>query len=194
MSYSHAGPSSANSPVHAPPFVPMYPSPHGTHASLPNPMGDRQRQILELTSHRRQMFIPQLPINGHDSRTGYSNHPTPDPFQSQNAPQQVPQLPPVDGLSKTQRKAYDLIIQLDGDKKVVLKARMETAAKLKRLVSEKDNLEATQRGMEYLRYIYPLQAEIANVQGFHDAYGREWDKVEELLEICWAELMVPRAG
>ncbi|KAL8789191.1 MAG: hypothetical protein Q9213_001298 [Squamulea squamosa] len=194
MSHTQAGPSNANSPVHAPPFVPMYPSPHGTHAPLSIPIGDRQRQILELTSHRRQMFIPQLPMSGPGSRTGYFNHPTSDPSQSQTASHQVPQLPPVDGLSETQRKAYDLIIKLDGDKKVVLKARMETAAKLKRLNSEMDNLEATQRGMEYLRYIYPLQAEIANVQRFHDAYGREWDKVEELLEICWGQLMVPRAG
>ncbi|KAI4241579.1 MAG: hypothetical protein L6R42_011229, partial [Xanthoria sp. 1 TBL-2021] len=80
------------------------------------------------------------------------------------------------------------------DKKVVLEARKKTAVELQRRISELKNLEASQRGSENLRYIYPLQADIIKKQGIHDGYGREWDKVEELLEICWAELMAPGGG
>ncbi|KAL8735176.1 MAG: hypothetical protein Q9166_001052 [cf. Caloplaca sp. 2 TL-2023] len=187
VSYNHVGPSNSNSPVHAAPFVPMYPSPHG---QPPSNMSERQRHILELTARNRQNFVPQHPINGSGPRPPYFNFPTQTPFQPQN----IPHLPPHDGLNQKQRHARDLIIQLDEDKKLLLKSRKQTAAELKRLTSEMENLEATQRGMEHLRFIYPIQTEISKMQGFHDSYGREWDKVEELLEICWAELMVPESG
>ncbi|KAL8921594.1 MAG: hypothetical protein Q9172_003953 [Xanthocarpia lactea] len=188
--YNHVGPSSSSSPVHAAPFVPMYSSPHGGHGPMPNQINERQRHILELTAHSRQNFVPPQPMNGGGPRTGHFNHHTTNLFQRQNGAR----LPPVDNLNPKQREAHDLIIQLDEDKKVVLRARMQTAAALKRLTSELENLEATQCGTEHLRFIYPMQHEIAKQQGFHDAYGREWVKVEELLEICWAELMVPGGG
>ncbi|KAL8906547.1 MAG: hypothetical protein Q9171_006223 [Xanthocarpia ochracea] len=187
---SEGSSSNSNSPVHAAPFVPMYSSPHGGHGPMPNQMNERQRHILELTAHSRQNFVPPQPMNGGGPRTGHFDRPTKNPFQRHNGPR----LHPVDHLNPKQREAHDLIIQLDEDKKVVLRARMQTAAALKRLISELENLEATQCGTEHLRFIYPMQHEIAKQQGFHDAYGREWVKVEELLEICWAELMVPGGG
>ncbi|KAL9627075.1 MAG: hypothetical protein Q9204_006828 [Flavoplaca sp. TL-2023a] len=190
MSYNHPGPSNSSSPVHAAPFVPMYPSPHGGPGSHPQPMSERQRQILELTAHNRQNFVSQHqhPTNGGGgAHAGYFSYPTPSPFQPQN----IPHLPPADGLNDKQRQARDLITQLNLDKKMVLEARKKTAVELQRRTAELNNLEATQRGAENLRHIYPLQVEIAKKQGVHDGYGREWDKVEELLEICWAELMAP---
>lgn len=189
VSYNPVRPSNSNSPAHAAPFVPMYPSPHGPP---PNQLNERQRQILELTSHRRQNFVPQYPINGGGPHPSYFGHITPQPHPFQ--PQNVPHLPPADNLNQKQRQARDLIIQLDGDKKLLLKSRQQTAAELKRLTSELENLEASQRGLEHLRFIYPIQVEIKKIQGFHDSYGKEWEKVEELLEICWAELMVPESG
>ncbi|KAI4266175.1 MAG: hypothetical protein L6R38_008904 [Xanthoria sp. 2 TBL-2021] len=190
ISYNHVGPSNSSSPVHAAAFVPMYPSPHGAHGPLPNPMGERQRQIMELNPHNRQNLVPQHHMNGSGHHAGYFNYPTPSPFQ----PQTIPHLPPADGLNDKQRQARDLITQLNQDKKVVLEARKKTAVELQRRISELKNLEASQRGAENLRYIYPLQADIVKKQSIHDGYGREWDKVEELLEICWAELMAPGGG
>ncbi|KAI4228437.1 MAG: hypothetical protein L6R36_001628 [Xanthoria steineri] len=186
ISYNHVGPSNSSSPVHAAPFVPMYPSPHGTQG----PFSERQRQIMELNPHNRQNFAPQHATNGGGHHTGYSNYPTPTTFQPQN----VPALPPADGLNDKQRQARDLITQLNQDKKVVLEARKKTAAELQRRITELEDLEDSQCASENLRYIYPLQMYIAKKQAIHDGYGREWDKVQELLEICWAELMAPAGG
>ncbi|KAL8804980.1 MAG: hypothetical protein Q9223_005489 [Gallowayella weberi] len=193
VSHNHVRPNNANSPAHVAPFVPMLQSPHGPPINQPS---ERQRRILELTSHNRAnytgyAFTPTSTsrIDGSSPQPPFLGHPIPHPhsFQAPN----IPQLPPPDNLNDKQRQARDLIIQLDGDKKLLLKSRQQTAAELQRLTSELANLEATQRGMEHLRFIYPLQVEINRMQGFHDSYGTEWIKVEELLEICWAELMVP---
>ena len=164
----------------------MYPSPHGAHGPPPNALSERQRQILEMTAHHRQNFVPQHPVNGGGHPAGYFNYSAPSPFQPQN----VPQLPPPDNLNDKQRQARDLINQLNQDKKMVLQARKKLAAELKIGVTSLNSLEATKDTGNY-RHIYPLQIEIAQKQYIHDEYGREWDKVEELLEICWAELMAP---
>ncbi|KAL8689117.1 MAG: hypothetical protein Q9224_004719 [Gallowayella concinna] len=171
VSHSQVRPNKSNSPAHAAAFVPMFLSPHGPPA---NQLSDRQRRILDLTSrnrlnHTQYAFNPNAinPIDSSSPLTPFFGHPTPHPhpFQAPN----VPQLPPPDNLNQKQRQARDLIIQLDGDKKLLLKSRQQTAAELKRLTSELANLEASQRGMEHLRFIYPLQVEITKMQGFHDS-------------------------
>ncbi|KAL8999929.1 MAG: hypothetical protein Q9169_001335 [Polycauliona sp. 2 TL-2023] len=189
--YNHVRPSNSSSPVHAAPFVPFHSSPHGAHGHVPNPMNERHRQILELTANRPNFGSQhQQAMDNGGSNGGYYNYLAPNPFQPQN----IPHLPPIDGLNDKQRQARDLITQLTQDKKVVLEARKQTFVDLQRRIEELDNLEATQRDTEKLRYIFPLQHMIAKKQSIHDAYGREWDKVEELLEICWAELMAPGGG
>ncbi|KAL8801101.1 MAG: hypothetical protein Q9182_004694 [Xanthomendoza sp. 2 TL-2023] len=196
VSHNHVRPSNSNSPAHAAPFVPMFQSPHGTPANQPS---ERQRRILELTGHNRAnypqyAFNPNLinHIDGSSPQPPFLGHPIAHPH-SFPIPL-IPQLPPTDNLNEKQRQARDLIIQLDGDKKLLLKSRQQTAAELQRLTSELANLEASQRGMEHLRFIYPLQVEISKMQSFHDSYGTEWTKVEELLELCWAEVGDLRDG
>ncbi|KAI4138709.1 MAG: hypothetical protein L6R39_006658 [Caloplaca ligustica] len=192
MSYNPYGPSNSSSPAHGNtpmpqiPQMPPYPSPYGAQY---NQMNERQRIIYELTYDNRQNVASRPPMNGGPPRpySQYSGHPAPHPFQPQN----IPPLPPPDGLNERQRHARDLIDQLNTDKKVLVDHRKQTAARIKDLEAELEALEDNQRGQELLRLIYPKQAELASVQQVHDGYGREWTRVEELLELCWAELMVP---
>ncbi|KAI4131532.1 MAG: hypothetical protein LQ338_001166 [Usnochroma carphineum] len=186
VSYNPYGPSNSSSPAHGNTPIPQYQSPYGATF---NQMSERQRMLYELTHQNRQNVASRPPTNGGGLHPypQYSGHPANHPFQPNN----IPHLPPPDGLNERQRYARELITQLEADKKMLLENRKETAAKIKSLQAELDGLEANQRGQEFLRFIYPVQAELANVQGVHDGYGREWVHVEELLELCWAELMVP---
>ncbi|KAL8948383.1 MAG: hypothetical protein Q9222_005424 [Ikaeria aurantiellina] len=197
LSYAAGGYSSSASPSHATPSMSAYPSPHGPFAA---PVSERHRSIYELTHYNRQQVAARAHahFNGVNPAS-FTNHPTPPPPyyhqstpQSHN-PQNIPHLPPEDGLSEKQREARALIIHLDGDKKLLLNCRRQTAAELKKLNARLDRFEAAQKSQELLRVIYPLQMQIADIQKYHDGYGREWEHVEELLEICWTELMVPNA-
>ncbi|KAL8717661.1 MAG: hypothetical protein Q9225_005115 [Loekoesia sp. 1 TL-2023] len=177
-------PDNTSSSAHGNPYMPQYQSSNGMP---PSQMTERHRMVYELTYQNRQNVASRPPMNGSAPRP-YSGHPAPHPFHPHY---NIPHLPPPDGLNEQQRYVRDLIIKLDGDKKLLLESRKATAAELKRLQGEVDSFESKQRGQEYLRWIYPLQAEIGRVQGVHDGYGREWEHVAELLELCWAELAVP---
>ncbi|KAL8709349.1 MAG: hypothetical protein Q9220_005942 [cf. Caloplaca sp. 1 TL-2023] len=195
LSYGTGGHSTSVSPSHATPLMSAYPSPHGAFSAQ---VSERQRSAYELTHYNRQQVAARLHFNGPNPPPSFTNRGTPPPpYYHQPTPplsvhaQNVPHLPPLDGLNEKQRQARDLIINLDGDKKLLLGCRKQTAAELKKLKEQLEELEASQKSMENLRFIYPLQAQIGDVQRVHDAYGREWVNVEELLEICWTELMVP---
>lgn len=189
LSYNQFGPSNSNSPAHGAAGmsqyqIPQYQPPHGPSG---HQLSDRQRQVLELTQHNRPNIGPHAAMNGGGPRPQFT-YAAPHPFH----PQSIPHLPRPDGLGQeSQQTAYKILAELDGDKKRVLAARKETAAELKRLRQELETLEATQRHQEHLRYIYPVQAKIAEVEAIHDQYGREWDTVEELQETCWSAMMVP---
>ncbi|KAL8903381.1 MAG: hypothetical protein Q9207_003955 [Kuettlingeria erythrocarpa] len=212
FSYNPYGPSNSNSPAHGntpaqgntpaggntP--VPQHPPSYG---GIPyNQMNERQRRIYDIAYQNQQNASSHPAMNGgghhnysqYSGNTQYAGNPAAHPFQPQGGPQQpnnIPFLPPTEGLGERQRHAHDLIVTLEQDKKLLLEHRKATAAKLKRLQAELDYLEDSQHGQENLRFIYPYQAELGETQRAHDGYGREWNKVEELLELCWAELMVP---
>ncbi|KAL8748410.1 MAG: hypothetical protein Q9184_007325 [Pyrenodesmia sp. 2 TL-2023] len=164
-------------------------------------MNDRQRRIYD-HAYQNQQNASQPAMNGgghhpyaqYPGNSQYAGNPAAHPFQPQGSSQpshNIPSLPPREGLGERQRHAHNLIVTLEADKKLLLEHRKATAAKLKHLQSEIDYLEDNQRGQENLRMIYPFQVELGETQRAHDGYGREWTKVEELLELCWAELMVP---
>ncbi|KAL8968032.1 MAG: hypothetical protein Q9197_005098 [Variospora fuerteventurae] len=191
VSYNAYGPSTSNSPAHGNAPMPQYPPQYGPPY---HQMNERQRMIYDYSMQNRQNAVAQPSMNGGGHRpythisghAQYSGHPTSHPFRPQN----IPGLPPTNGLNDRQREARELIIKLDADKKDLLDKRKKTAAELKRLQVELDGYEANQRGQEFLRFIYPTQVRIAEVQATHDGYGREWSLVEELSEICWADMMV----
>ncbi|KAL8942529.1 MAG: hypothetical protein Q9211_001354 [Gyalolechia sp. 1 TL-2023] len=185
VSYNPYVPSNSSSPARGNPYNPQYQPPHGAAF---NQMNERQRVVYELTYQNRQNVASRPPMNGGGPRP-YSGHRAPHPFQ--HLYHNIPHLPLPDNLSEQQRYVRDLIVKLEGDKKLLVESRKATTAELKRLQKEVDGFESKQRGQEYLRWIYPLQAEIGRIEGIHDGYGREWEHVEELLELCWAELAVP---
>ncbi|KAL9600951.1 MAG: hypothetical protein Q9179_003034 [Wetmoreana sp. 5 TL-2023] len=103
----------------------------------------------------------------------------PHPFH----PQSIPSLPPPDGLHKEQQRlAHDYLAELDADKKRVLAARKETAAELERLKQQLASYEANQRHQELLRFIYPLQARIAEVEEIHDRSQLD-DDTRDLVQV-----------
>ncbi|KAL8726206.1 MAG: hypothetical protein Q9181_006145 [Wetmoreana brouardii] len=184
VSYNHFGHSNSNTPTHGAHGMPQHPSPHGPSD---NQLSERQRRVYELTYHNRQNVASHAATNGSGPRPPFT-FAAPHPFHAQS----IPSLPPPDGLhGEPQRLAHKYLAELDADKKRVLAARKETAAKLKQLKQQLASLEANQRHQELLRFIYPLQADIAEMEEIHDQYGREWDIVEELQETCWSEMMVP---
>ncbi|KAI4087242.1 MAG: hypothetical protein LQ348_005436 [Seirophora lacunosa] len=194
VSYNPYGPSNSNSPAHGNTPMPQYPPQYGAPY---NQMNERQRIMYDHSMQNRQnaMSQPQPLMNGGGPRphphfsglSQYSAYPTPQPFQ----PRSIPHLPPPDGLNEQQISIRELIIRLDRDKKDLLEKRKRTAAELKRLQVELEGYEANQRNQEFLRFIYPTQAQIGAVQAEHDKYGRDWTNLEELMEICFAEMTVP---
>ncbi|KAL8936263.1 MAG: hypothetical protein Q9216_005025 [Gyalolechia sp. 2 TL-2023] len=156
----------SSSPAHGNPYNQQYQSPHGPAF---NQINERQRMVYELTHQNRQNVAARPPMNGGGGPRPFSGHPAPHSFQ--HPYHSIPQLPPPDNLSEQQRYVRDLIIKLDGDKKLLLESRKATSAELKRLQKEIDGFEEKQRGQEYLRWIYPLQAEVGRIEGIHDGYG-----------------------
>ncbi|KAL9020777.1 MAG: hypothetical protein Q9185_001961 [Variospora sp. 1 TL-2023] len=150
-------------------------------------MNERQRMIYDYSMQNRQNAMAQPSMNGGGHRpyahisghSQYSGHPTSHPFRPQN----IPGLPPTNGLNDRQREARELIIKLDADKKDLLDKRKKTAAELKRLQVELDGYEANQRGQEFLRFIYPTQVRIAEVQATHD--GESEGDVLEVSSADW---------
>ncbi|KAL8648509.1 MAG: hypothetical protein Q9210_004949 [Variospora velana] len=179
VSYNAYGPSTSNSPAHGNTPMPQYPPQYGPPY---HQMNERQRMMYDYSIQNRQNAMAQPSMNGGGHRpyahfsghSQYSGRPTSHPFRPQN----IPGLPPADSLNERQREARELIIKLNADKKDLLDKRKKTAAELKRLQMELDGYEANQRGQEFLRFIYPTQARIAEVQGTHDglvAAGKELD-------------------
>ncbi|KAL8830999.1 MAG: hypothetical protein Q9170_005484 [Blastenia crenularia] len=199
VSYNPYLPSNSSSPTHGNHSIPPYQSPYRGPAYYQT--NEPQRQIYDHTHLHRPNFAVRPPVNGGVPRP-FSGHPAPNPFQPTSnsfhpgRPQfhphsNVPNLPPPDELHEQQLHVRELLEKLQKDREKLLEGRRATAAQLKRLQAELDGLEARQRGGELLGVIYPLQAELGEVQRVHDGYGREWDNVDELLEMCWAELAVP---
>ncbi|KAL9600321.1 MAG: hypothetical protein Q9219_003271 [cf. Caloplaca sp. 3 TL-2023] len=166
---------------------------------------------------------PQMMMNGGIHPRPYSGHPAPNPFHyppSQYLPNQnnannaniannaattnnlnlnlndtaIPPLPPNASLTTKQEHARSLIQDYTADKKRIISCRQGTFNAIRDLQAEIEDLEKLQKGQEYLRYIYPLQAELGRVEHLHDMYGREWEVLEEKIEICWAEIAVPEGS
>ncbi|KAL8988266.1 MAG: hypothetical protein Q9177_002630 [Variospora cf. flavescens] len=159
VSYNAYGPSASNSPAHGTAPMPQYPPQYGPPY---HQMNERQRMVYDYSIQNRQNAMTQPSMNGGGHRpyahisghSQYSGHPTSHPFRPQN----IPGLPPADGLNERQREARELVIKLNADKKDLLDKRKKTAAELKRLQVELDGYEANQRGQEFLRFIYPTQS------------------------------------
>ncbi|KAL8871162.1 MAG: hypothetical protein Q9174_002947 [Haloplaca sp. 1 TL-2023] len=197
FSYNHFGPSTHSSPNHGGARMsqyqmqqqynqPHFPGPMWYPPEQTPPLSDRQRRVLELTQDRQQNATPRPMMNGVHPRQQLG-YPPSYPFH----PQGTPHLPSPNPQDAHKQQAQNILADLDGDKKALLAKRKETAAVLKRLNEELDQLENTQRHQEHLRYIYPKQAEIAEVQKAHDEYGRQWEIVEDLEETTWDAMMVP---
>ena len=150
------------------------------------PLSDRQRRVLELTQDRQQNAASRPTMNGGHPRQQFG-YPPSHPFH----PQGLPQLPRPNQQDAHKQEAQNILADLDADKKNLLAKRKETAAELKRLQGEIDFLEHNQQHQEHLRHIYPLQAQLGEVQKAHDEYGRQWEIVEDLEETTWDAMMVP---
>ncbi|KAL8687056.1 MAG: hypothetical protein Q9218_006665 [Villophora microphyllina] len=161
----------------------------GYHSPQPvRPMSERQRQVYDFTANNRSNAAPRHMMNssGPYSHFGHINNRPPQYVQG------MPYIPPTfNTTEERQRYAQQLMDALNTDKKQVLEARKKTAAELKRLQQEIDVYELTQDHQENLRYIYPLQAQLAEQQAAHDEYGRQWENLGDLVETLWSEMKVP---
>ncbi|KAL8964400.1 MAG: hypothetical protein Q9183_004476 [Haloplaca sp. 2 TL-2023] len=199
FSYNHFGPSTQSSPNHGGARMSQYQMQqqyNQSHFQGPGamwyppeqtpPLSDRQRRVLELTQDRQQNAASRPMVNGAHPRQQLG-YPPSYPFH----PQGIHHLPRPNPQDPHKQEAQNILADLDGDKRNLLARRKETAAELKRLQGEIDFLERSQQHQELLRHIYPLQAQLGEVQQAHDEYGRQWEIVEDLEETTWDAMMVP---
>ncbi|KAL8662908.1 MAG: hypothetical protein Q9202_004330 [Teloschistes flavicans] len=188
------GHSNSASPIHGTPNHAAYHSPQPV-----SQLSHHRRQVLDFTNHDHSNAVPHPGWNGQDDMNGMNGvdgsgphghfgftapHPQP--------PQEIPHIQPTFSTpEERQRYAQDLMEALNIDKKQVLAARQGTAAEIKRLEEEIEKYELAQIHLENLRFIYPLQLQLDQQQIAHDKYGREWDTLGDLIEMLWAEMMVP---